>query len=330
MTITNSQAAALGRLSIFAMDMYTSLPPTPVPASTPPAHAAPPPLLNRLTPSPDPRIAAEGWTIVAYIVAHDALFQSGNTVLGGTEAYYGFLAKSSAGSPSFVALVRGTNGFLEWIEDAEFAPMPHPTLPGATVEQGFWGIYASMRLLDLNGSQIGANVADAIASLVGPGTLTVIGHSLGSALSTYLTYDLADPSASPSRLGPRVSACLFASPQTGDAAFAAAFDKIVADYRVFNYVLDVVPRVPIGLGYVTLPRATVLQPATSEASIRVNLFCNHHVICYCAMLDYEATMDDKDVLVTPDDKACAACVLGPETAAPTLAKLLTTGAMAIG
>jgi hypothetical protein len=44
------------------------------------------------------------------------------------------------------------------------------------------------------------------------------------------------------------------------------------------------------------------------------------------MLDYESTVSDPTILVTDDDKACAACVLGPETAAPTLAKLLAAGA----
>ncbi len=325
MTITNAQAAKLGCLSIFAMDMYTSLPPNPVPASTPPAPAAPPPAWNRLTPSPDPRIAAHGWTIVAYIVAHDAVFESGKSIMGGIDAYYGFVARSATDATRFVAVVRGTNGMVEWVEDAEFVPIPHPTLAGATVEQGFWGIYASMRLVDGNGRQLGASAADGIVSMVGTGMLTVVGHSLGSALSTYLTYDLADPS----RLGARCSACLFASPQTGDGAFAAAFDKAVVDYRVFNYVLDVVPRVPIGLGYVTLPRVTVLQPATSEASVRVNLFCNHHVVCYCAMLDYDGTVEDPAILVTADDKVCAACIRGPETAAPTMAKLLAAGAGAL-
>lgn len=327
MTITNSQAAKLGHLSIYAMDMYTALSPAWIPVSTPPATAAPPPVPNRLTPPSDPRIAGEGWNVVAYIVAQDALFQSGKSIIGGTEVYYGFLAQSqSATDPSrFVAVVRGTAGILEWIEDAEFVPVPHPALAGATVEQGFWGIYASMHLLDANGRPIGGCAADGIASVVRGGTLTVIGHSLGSALSTYLTYDLADPG----RLGSRVSACLFASPKTGDGAFVGAFDKSVADYRLFNYILDVVPRVPMELGYATLPRATVLQPATSEASIRLNPFCNHHVVSYCAMLDYEGTMDDPAVLVTDDDKACAACVLAPETAAPTLAKLFAFTATAV-
>ena len=34
-------------------------------------------------------------------------------------------------------------------------------------------------------------------------------------------------------------------------------------------------------------------------------------------------MNYPDVLITDDDKACAACVLGPETGAPTLAKAMS-------
>ena len=322
MTITNSQAAQLGHLSIFAMDMYTALPAATPPASTPCVAQAPPPAVDRLTPPPDQRLAGEKWSLEAYIVAHDALFQTGKTMVGGAEVYYGFLARSTEDPSVMVAVIRGTDGILEWIEDAEFVAIPHPDMPNATVEQGFWGIYASMRLLATNGDAIGANAAHGIASSVGSGTLTVVGHSLGSALATYLTFDLAQPA----RLGARVSACLFASPKTGDGVFTQAFDKAVSDYRLFNYVLDLVPRVPMGLGYVALARATVLQPSTSEASIRVSPFCDHHVICYCAMLDYEGTMQDPALLVTADDEACAACVLGPETATPTLAKLLAPAA----
>ena len=64
----------------------------------------------------------------------------------------------------------------------------------------------------------------------------------------------------------------------------------------------------------------------AESSIRFSAFCNHDVVCYCAMLDYEATMADPDVLVTSDDQSCAACVLGPETGAPTIAKAMSAEA----
>lgn len=315
MIITNSQAAALGRLSIYAMDMLNAGNRS---ASTPPKVQPPTnPLTNALTPPVDPRIAAEGYELVAYIAAHDAMLDGNKFVVPGAEAYYGFVAKAATpqGPERFVVVIRGTQGILEWIEDAEFCPTPHPRVPGGTVEQGFWGIYSTMRLLDLDGEELGPNFLMGLKAVIGRNQATVIGHSLGSALATYLTYDLAVSNCN-------VRACLFASPQTGNDVFVQAFDKAVPEYRLFNYVLDLVPRAPMELGYETLARVTVLQPATAEASIRFSVFCNHHVVCYCAMLDYEATMNDPAVLVTADDKACRACVLGPETARPSMAKAL--------
>jgi triacylglycerol lipase len=187
-----------------------------------------------------------------------------------------------------------------------------------SVEQGFWNLYASMQLISPTGAALGA-LAPAITNAAGStGMVTVVGHSLGAALATYLTLDLARGG-----LGPRISACLFASPHTGNQAFVTLFDHTIADYRLFNYILDIVPRVPLGLGYMPLPRRTVLQPATAEANIRVDIGCNHHVICYCAMLDYEGTM--KATTPVPAGEAgSAACIRGPETGNPRLAKQLVS------
>ena len=145
-----------------------------------------------------------------------------------------------------------------------------------------------------------------------------MGHSLGSALGTYLAMALA-LQAKPGL----VQACLFASPRTGNRTFVQAFDRTVAEYRLFNYLLDMVPRIPFGPDYEPLPRRTVIQPSTAEASIRMNLGCNHHVICYCAMLDYEATIA---VVKSPPagEEESAMCVLGAETGTPSLAKTLAS------
>ena len=173
-----------------------------------------------------------------------------------------------------------------------------------------------MRLISPAGAPLGV-LASAIADAAGPTAIvTVVGHSLGSALATYLTLDLARGG-----LRDRVSACLFASPHAGNQAFVDLFDRTIADYRLFNYILDIVPRVPLGLGYTPLSRRTVLQPATAEASIRIDVSCNHHVICYCAMLDYEGTMQATDP-VPAGEASSAACILGPETGSPSLAKKL--------
>jgi hypothetical protein len=304
MPFTNTAAAAYGLLAMYAMDMYR--------------EAA-----GSLRPAPAPGLTAAGWTILAYVTGNDSLLRKGPLQLTDQTVCYGYLAKGASGE--MVAVIRGTDGFVEWIEDAEFSPIPYSPqigLPAGSgtisVEQGFWTVYASMRLINPAGASLGT-LAPAIAAAAGAaGTVTVIGHSLGSALATYLTLDLARGG-----LGGQVSACLFASPRTGNQVFVDLFDQTVTDYRLFNYILDIVPRVPLGLGYCPLPRRTAIQPATAEASIRVGIGCNHHVICYCAMLDYEATMQ-ATAPVPAGEEGSAACILGPETGDPSLAKRLVS------
>jgi hypothetical protein len=80
----------------------------------------------------------------------------------------------------------------------------------------------------------------------------------------------------------------------------------VTEYRLVNYLLDIVTHVP-GLGYATVPKATVIQPATAQAAIRLDIFCNHHVLCYCAMIDYADAMAAP---TTAQDASCKACI-GP-------------------
>ncbi len=303
MSISNSQAAPLALVLIPAMDMFSSL-------------ASP---TETVTPTPDPRLAGLGWQVVSYLTAQDTVLERGRLASNDDTVYYGFLAVSTTNPTQYLAVVRGTHGFVEWVEDGEFVSIPFHDDPHVTVEDGFWDIYSSMALVGMDGQTIAAKAADGIAAMVKDGSVMVIGHSLGSALATYLSLDLA---LSP--LKERVSACLFASPHPGNAAFARVYDDAVADYRVFNYILDVVPRVPLGYGYSSLIRTTVLQPAAAEASIKVNPLCNHHVICYSAMLDYEAAVLDW-VTLSPDDQACRSCVLGPETGGPSVAKLLAAG-----
>ncbi len=158
------------------------------------------------------------------------------------------------------------------------------------------------------------NAAEGVEEVVGAGKVIVTGHSLGSALASYFADDLAE------RLGSNVSACLFASPRTGDLAWATLFAAEVKDYRLFNYILDIVTHVPT-LGYATLPNATVLQPATTQAGIRLDVLCNHHVICYCAMIDYTDTMAAP---TTAQDASCKSCIIPPPSVMPETAKALAT------
>ena len=113
-------------------------------------------------------------------------------------------------------------------------------------------------------------------------------------------------------------ACLFASPRTGDPAWADLFAVTVKDYRLFNYILDIVTHVPT-LGYATLPNATVIKPSTAQAGVRLDILCNHHVICYCAMIDYKDTMATP---TTAQDASRKSCILGPSSTMPEAAKAL--------
>lgn len=301
MTITDPQAIVFGTLAMIAEDMYAPV--------------------GSLNPTADPRIAALGWTVVSYLTAHDALFPPA----GATDktlsvdplkrVFFGLVAKSNADPNSFVAVVRGTEGIIEWIIDAEFLLIPHPRHPGVQVEQGFWNIYQTMSFADAaTGATTYQNAAVGVAALVGPtGTLVVTGHSLGSALATYFTDDLAE------RMAARVSACLFASPRTGDTLWANLFAATtVGQYRLFNYILDLVTHVP-SIGYATLPNATVIQPATAQAGVRLDILCNHHVICYCAMIDSAVA-----VPTSAQDASCAACILPRPPGMPESAIALAT------
>jgi triacylglycerol lipase len=296
-------AVQFGLLAMYAEDMYDVAPGT-------------------LNPPADPRIAAAGWKVVAYLTAQDALIPAkgaSNRKLGvdhGKRVFYGYVAQNVATPTSFVAAVRGTAGMIEWVIDAEFVPIPHPRYPGARVEQGFWSIYQTMSLADSStGTTTFQNAAEGIEEQVGAGSIVVTGHSLGSALATYLVEDVAE------RLASTTSACLFASPRTGDAVWAGIFDKNVTQYDLFNYILDLVPHVPTGIGYTTLSKATILQPSAAQAGVKLDLLCDHHVICYCAMIDFIAA---SAATLTPQDMASHACILGPASSVPEAAKALAT------
>ena len=66
-------------------------------------------------------------------------------------------------------------------------------------------------------------------------------------------------------------------------------------------------------------RGTVIQPSTAEAAIRFDIGCNHHGICYCAMLDYEET-DKATIPVPAGEEGSKKCILGAETGERTIAK----------
>jgi triacylglycerol lipase len=269
--LTNAQAAALGLLVQRAYGMFE---------------------VDRanLDPAPDPGLAPE-WELVGHLTASDSLFRSKQTLVLGDETWYGFLARSTLMPGAYAAVLRGTEGIVEWVIDGQFLMTAHPV--AGRVEHGFQDIYSTLQFVPASGVVTPAWIGLPLA--VGDtGTLTIVAHSLGSALGTLLAFDLA------ATMGDRVSACLFASPRPGDATFAKALDGRVKAYELYNYELDIVPRVPRGFDYTDLPRVSWIGIASAQAHIRFDFLCHHHIESYRAMLDFAS-----------DDWSAVPCILGP-------------------
>ncbi len=249
-------------------------------------------------------VEGAGWEIIAYLQATDTDPDTKDSTL----CLFGFLAQNIADRTAHVAAIRGTKGKVEWKIDEEFALIRYGTDEYAQVENGFWSIYDSMNLVTADGKKtVLGKAAPTIADKVGAGQVTVAGHSLGSAIATYLSLDLVGT------LEERVSAVLFALPRPGNSAFAALYDlKLQERYRLINYLCDAVPYLPydaplLFLQYSTLPRQTLITPFSSQAQLEPkSIGDNHMITSYCAMLDYQGTMaNDKEGDVP------GGCVVGP-------------------
>jgi triacylglycerol lipase len=277
---------------------------------------------GELDPPLDPAIAA-AYDIKGFISGNDTIIDvdpiSGKLRLRvvNDTVFYGFVVCSKSNPHQYVVVIRGTGSPLEWIKDGQFTPIPHPA-SGGHVELGFDSIYQTMSFRPYVGGTFAGewtSVAQGIAQAIPEGKVTVVGHSLGSALATYLTLELVVDQA----MGDRVTTCMFASPHPGDTPFVDFFDKHVATYTLYNYSRDAVPMIPLLFGYSALPRAIKIAPDAAQATIRYdpllpleieNLQCQHHVVCYAAMLDYHAA---DWASLAAIDQGCVACIVGPKS-----------------
>jgi triacylglycerol lipase len=292
----------------------------------------------------DPRIKADGWTVVGIISGRDNVLATAPSARQGIPPQnaglrksmvrpgsdvrrYGYLAVNAAGD-TYVAVIRGTDGAEEWIDDVVFIAEQRPQFPGR-VEGGFTDIYLSMEYRPLAGGPT-RPLADGIKAAVGEAGVLVLGHSLGSALAECLAYQLADANS----LGAgRVGAIMYASPKLGDHNFVDAFDSRVTNYTVINFEHDVVPRVPpfdithFDL-YRPLPHIYAVTDENAFASVNPNdKGCCHHLIDYIAMLS-PAIFTQSVPAWTSDEKQCAKCLVTPANLVELAAQALAAQAAA--
>jgi hypothetical protein len=208
------------------------------------------------------------------------------------------LILQAAGTGDVVIAIRGTEGILEWISDAEFLLVNCPFLAGAgQTEDGFTAMYSSLRI----GAAVGSpSVVNSLATLpfTQPvGSLTICGHSLGGALVTLLALDVA---ANTAFNNPTVFS--YASPRTGDPSFAGKYNQVVPNtFRIANRT-DLVPRLPFPPFYEHVDTIFELNPVQfvpPKLLVKLTVPCAHALNTYLYLLSVAARG-----AVLPLDQAC--------------------------
>jgi hypothetical protein len=250
------------------------------------AYAIPP---SDLTNSAGKAITASGtaYTVVTTIYAND-LATDMNPARATLQVSIGLVCQANV-SGDVVVVIRGTEGILEWIQDAQFLLVPCPFLLGAgKTEAGFTEMYSSLAIGTTPGSP---SVASALASL--PFTkpvnsMTICGHSLGGALATLLILDVAA-----NTVFTNPTAYTYASPRTGDPQFADTYDQVIKDsFRITNR-LDLVPRVPFPPMYEHVHEVQELIPVRllplpPKVLVKPTLVCEHSLNTYLYLLSIKA------------------------------------------
>ncbi|HEY2504418.1 MAG TPA: lipase family protein [Mycobacterium sp.] len=227
------------------------------------------------------------YVVITTVYAND-LATDMNPSRADDEVSIGLICQVNQSSDVVIA-IRGTEGILEWVHDAEFDQVPCPFLAGAGhTEDGFTAMYESLRT---GAEPDSPAVVNALGKLAFPhpvGSVTICGHSLGGALATLLALDVA---ANTVFTQPAVYS--YASPRTGDSLFASTFDQVVSNsYRIANR-LDIVPALPPPLDYehVLNPHELIpirLTPLPPKILVKSTVACEHSLATYLYLLSLQS------------------------------------------
>ena len=249
--------------------------------------------------------------------------------------FYGYVAQGTTDTNQFVLAIRGTQTLEEWWDDA-LSIFKTPFGSSGQVGLGFDRIYRTLRIIPSGSTAPGettasrslqpaGSFAQQVTSLVrqesaaaalasgvsAPASVTVVGHSLGSALATLYTMENAqgDKLKTP-------TICTFASPRVGDRTFVAAFSALpLTSWRVVNK-RDIVPTLPPELfGFSHVGVEALFD---SSNTTQPTFACWHSLTTYLSLLD-PAILPDPECRL---DAAAAMAV--PARAAMTRARVSPT------
>lgn len=224
------------------------------------------------------------YTCITSIYACD-LATDANPQRGNNRVSIGLILQDPA-SGDLVIAVRGTEGIWEWIHDAQLLMVPCP-IPGATghTEDGFTAMYNSLNIQAQTGSSSivqGLNKNE----LTFPrpvASITICGHSLGGALATLLSLDVAINTSFKS-----ATVYTYASPRTGGPAFVNLYNHVLPNtVRIANR-MDLVPKLPLPplydhvTGLYELNSIQLGLPPT--VLVKPNIPCEHYLSSYLFLL----------------------------------------------
>src|SRR5277367_581808 len=219
---------------------------------------------TNLEPQPQPGDIPAPFELVAWIKMSDFAFD--NEIA----KFYGLIARDTTQKHSFILAIRGTEGWVEWLDDAMVHLIPFRQVPDAgRVAFGFDKIYATLQVKHrpqpgnaaealvaqqpLTGSfaeqieQLADRLEDAPTQQAIRADATkrprrsfvVTGHSLGSALATLFVME-----NKAKKKFDITSCCTFASPHVGNTEFVHFFDQLpITSWRIANNQ-DIVTKIP--------------------------------------------------------------------------------------
>jgi hypothetical protein len=263
---------------------------------------------------PEPAGIPDGWELGSWIHMSDFILNFKDP------EFYGIVVHSIEDPDSRIIAIRGTEGPIEWIDDAAAIPVPFRQVPSAgRVASGFDRIYSSLKVVEralpgerkmaataapepaaapetFSGSfaeqldQVaisreltrGVTSRRAMEAHERPRRSTVVtGHSLGAALATLFVMENAEK-----HKFDITTCCTFASPRVGNKEFARLFDQLPIDsWRIVNthdLVPKLPPHIPVLLDYDHVDTA---YPFNSSAFAKNGLACWHFMETYLHWLD---------------------------------------------
>ncbi len=97
---------------------------------------------SQLRPEPQPGDIPDGWELGAWIHMSDFILNLKEP------EFYGIVCREIGNPDSRIIAIRGTEGAIEWIDDAAALPTPFRQVPDTgRVASGFDKIYSSLRLV---------------------------------------------------------------------------------------------------------------------------------------------------------------------------------------